>query len=116
MFEGVAEVVYFVDHPAEAAGWYARLLRVAVKISPPRVSLGGVELTFHAADEESPGGPAGQVAYFFVQDFAAACARLEEAGASVYRGPLQRPDDKTMVQYRDPFANVVGILGPGRPS
>ena len=39
-------------------------------------------------------------------------ARLEEEGASLYRGPLLRDDRKRMAQFLDPFGNVVGIVGP----
>ncbi|MHC4955226.1 MAG: VOC family protein [Planctomycetota bacterium] len=112
MFDGVGEVLYFVARPEEAAAWYARLLDAGFEPNgPPRLRAGGVEITFHPADEKSGAGTAGQVAYFLVADFDAARERIEAAGASLYRGPLRRPDGKSMAQFLDPFGNVLAILG-----
>ena len=112
MFQGVGEVLYFVARPGEAAAWYATLLDVEPEPDgPPRLRIGGVEITFHEADDKSGSGTDGQVAYFRVDDFKAARTRIEEAGATLYRGPLLRPDGRRMAQFRDPFGNVLAVFG-----
>jgi predicted enzyme related to lactoylglutathione lyase len=56
---------------------------------------------------------AGQVAYWQVDAFDAALARVETLGTELCRGPLHRPEDGLfMGQVRDPFGNLIGLVGP----
>ncbi|HET7090661.1 MAG TPA: VOC family protein [Anaerolineae bacterium] len=59
-----------------------------------------------------PAGAAGQVAYWHVEDFDAALERAENLGAVLYRGPLRRLDGQYMCQVKDPFGNLIGLIGP----
>lgn len=106
----IAEVLYYVADPAAAARWYARWSG-AESSGPGRVQWGDVELTFHAADAKGAPARGGQVAYFAVPSFAAMRQRLERAGAEIHRGPLERRDGRIMAQFRDPFGNLVGLIG-----
>lgn len=111
MLEYVAEVVYFVADPERARDWYARLVDAEPLDGPPRLRTDNLELTFHRADAQSGAGTDGQVAYFRVDSLRIARARLEAAGAVLFRGPLVRRDGRTMAQFKDPFGNAIGVVG-----
>ena len=110
MFDGIGEVLYFVADPEAAEAWYSRVAGVEAQ-SPRVLRLGRDAIVFHLADDKMPAGAAGQVAYPRVADFDAARARVEEMGGTLYRGPLERPDRKRMAQFRDPFGNLLGLVG-----
>lgn len=116
MFTGVSEVMYFVADREQAASWYARLVDVPVTYVAEAdhyvIRVGAHEMGFHEADDMVPGGPAGQVAYWEVDDFDAAVAKAQRMGAKLYRGPLRRPSGQVQCQMKDPFGNVLGLLGP----
>jgi predicted enzyme related to lactoylglutathione lyase len=116
MFKGVAEIMYFVPDRTQAAHWYAQLFNTQLTyLSDPDdflLKVGAHEIWFHQADSKAPAGAAGQVAYWQVDDFDAALERAESLGAVLYRGPLRRPDGQHMCQVRDPFGNVIGLIGP----
>ena len=76
------------------------------------IRVGAQEIWFHLADAKGPSGAAGQVAYWEVDGVGAALARAERLGATRYRGPLQRVDGWVMCQVKDPFGNVIGLVGP----
>ena len=96
--------------PAAACAWFATWTG-ARSSGPNRLRSGTTEFTFHAADAENGTGTAGQVAYLGVRNFDETRAGLKRAGATLYRGPLDREDGKRMAQFLDPFGNVVGIIG-----
>lgn len=116
MFKGIVEIMYFVPDRQAAAAWYAELLGAPVSrveaLDAVFIRVGAHEVWFHAADAKGPSGVAGQVAYWVVDDFAAALARAQRLGATLYRGPLPRLDGRLMCQVTDPFGNVVGFVGP----
>ncbi|HEU4324108.1 MAG TPA: VOC family protein [Roseiflexaceae bacterium] len=117
MFQGIIELMYFVEDREAAARWYADLFGapVATLDTAPGalfIRVGGQEVWFHQADRKVPAGAAGQVAYWRVDDFDAALARAENGGGALYRGPLDRLDGFWMCQVRDPFGNLIGLVGP----
>jgi predicted enzyme related to lactoylglutathione lyase len=116
MFQGVVEVMYFVPDRQAAANWYAQLLDLPITcLDEPEhyfIRSGAQDIWFSIADSKVPSGAAGHVAYWRVQDFAAATARSEEMGALLYRGPLDRGDGEFMCQMKDPFGNLFGLVGP----
>jgi predicted enzyme related to lactoylglutathione lyase len=116
MFNEIAELLYFVPDRRAAAAWYAELFGVAITrpaaLDAYVIRIGAQEIWFHDADGKTPSGVAGQVAYWRVDDFAAALARAQRLGATLYRGPLDRLDGSLMCQVKDPFGNVLGLIGP----
>ena len=116
LFLCVIEVMYFVKDPRKAAAWYATLVGQPIStLDDPQhffIRVGPQEIWFHLADEKSPTGMGGQVAYWKVESFDSARARAEAYGAELYRGPLDRLDGTFMCQLRDPFGNVFGMIGP----
>ena len=116
MFRGIIELMYFVPDRQAAASWYAELFETAIThLNTPGaffIRVGAHDIWFHAADSKVPAGAAGQVAYWAVDDFEAALARARRLGAELHRGPLQRLDGHVMCQVKDPFGNIIGIIGP----
>jgi predicted enzyme related to lactoylglutathione lyase len=117
MFAGIVELMFFVPDRRQAAEWYSRLFDTPItQLEEPEyyfIRVGGVDVWFHLADEKVSSGTAGEVAYWRVGSFAEALARAEELGAVLYRGPLLREEDGlTMCQVRDPFGNLIGLVGP----
>jgi predicted enzyme related to lactoylglutathione lyase len=118
MFDGVIEIMYFVEDRRAATAWYARLFELPItETGDPEhyfIRVGAQDVWFHRADEKMAAGRAGQVAYWRVQDFDMAVARAGTLGATVYRGPLDREDGEWMCQMTDPFGNLLGLVGPRR--
>ena len=52
-----------------------------------------------------------QVAYWRVSSLAETRARLERAGATLYRGPLVIGNGEVICQMSDPFGNLLGLIG-----
>ncbi|NUN65940.1 glyoxalase [Pseudanabaena biceps] len=115
MFEGIAEIMYFVPEPLLNAQWYAQLFDSEITwLDNPEyffIRVGNQEIWFHPWDEKMASGAAGQVAYWKVTDFDAVVARAIALGATIYRGPLDREDGYFMCQLKDPFGNLIGIFG-----
>jgi predicted enzyme related to lactoylglutathione lyase len=116
MFNRVAEIIYFVSDRNKAAEWYARFFNTTiVQLEDPELfflRVGDQEIWFHQADEQMPHGNAGQVAYWQVDNFQRTLERVTKLGAVVYLGPLDRLDGQHMCQLKDPFGNLIGIIGP----
>ena len=108
--------MYFVPSPREAAQWYSMLFSAAIAPAgnPEHVfiRMGAHEVWFHRADSKVSAGAAGQVAYWQVDSFDAALVKAQELGAVLYRGPLDRGDGFFMCQVKDPFGNLIGLVGP----
>ncbi|MEM9775649.1 MAG: VOC family protein [Chloroflexota bacterium] len=64
------------------------------------------------ADEKVGSGKKGTVLYWAVDDFNGERARLEQLGATLYRGPMTIEDGLQMCQLEDPFGNLIGLRGP----
>lgn len=116
MFRQVAELMYFVPNRLEAANWYAQLFEVELtRLADPDhfyLQIGGQEVWFHQADCKVYAGTAGCVPYWQVEDFDRALERAIDLGALLYRGPLDRQDGTYMCQVKDPFGNLMGMVGP----
>lgn len=118
MFQGLCEVLYFVDDVRTAAAWYGLFFGVVPEFHEedgrPRGALlhiGSAALLVHPADEKMPSGHAGQVVYWNVEDFSAALAHAESLGACLFRGPIAIPGERLMCQVRDPFGVLIGLQG-----
>ena len=108
--------MYFVTDPREAAAWYSQLFgRPMASSDDPDdvfIHIATHEVWFHQADSKVSAGAAGQVAYWRVDDFDATLAKAQKMGAVLYRGPLDRNDGFFMCQVKDPFGNLLGLIGP----
>jgi predicted enzyme related to lactoylglutathione lyase len=115
MVKGIVEILYFVPDRRAAAEWYAQFFGVEISLldypDAYFFRIGGQDIWFHLADEKVPAGAAGQVAYWQVDDFGAALAKAQTLGAELYRGPLKRLDGQFMCQVKDPFGNLLGLVG-----
>lgn len=115
MFRGVSEVMYFVADRWEAAVWYAQLFETEITVldNPEHffIAIGQQQIWFHQADAKVSSGTAGQVAYWLVDNFDIVLERAARLGAVLYRGPLDRLDGTYMCQVKDPFGNLIGLIG-----
>lgn len=114
MFKGLIGVIYFVreEDLSAARDWYARLLGVEPWLERTyfvtfRVS--GIELGLHKASEKAGPGTNGQVAYWVVEDIGEATRWFIACGATPYRRLLEVTEGGFVIQFKDPFGNVVGI-------
>jgi predicted enzyme related to lactoylglutathione lyase len=116
MFCGVAEVMYFVPDCKSAAEWYSRFFNIEITVldNPDHflIKVGEQEVWFHQADDKVPAGAAGHVAYWQVDDFEVVLKQAIKLGAILYRGPLDRKDGNYMCQVKDPYGNLIGLIGP----
>jgi predicted enzyme related to lactoylglutathione lyase len=114
----IIELMYFVEEPPLAVAWYSRFFQVPAGIADDPewlfLPVGAVAIWFHRADSKVAQGAAGQVAYWEVPDFDLMLDRAISQGAILYRGPLDRGDGKFMCQVKDPFGNLIGLVGPRR--
>ncbi len=116
MFKRVAEIMYFVPDQLAATKWYSDLFGIEITFleNPDYffIQVGDQEVWFSQADSKVPSGAAGHVAYWQVDDFDAVLDRATELGAKLYRGPLNREDGSYMCQIKDPYGNLMGLIGP----
>src|SRR5947209_243540 len=105
MIRGLRTVIYHVTDLEKAKTWYGRVLEREPYFDQPfyvGYSVGGFELGL--VPDGTP-GPGGAVAYWGVEDAAAALRRLESLGAAV-REPLQDVGgDIKVATVADPFGN-----------
>jgi predicted enzyme related to lactoylglutathione lyase len=116
-FLGLRTAKYTARDLAAAKAWYSRVLGHAPYFDEPfyvGFNVGGFELGItpdeHAAIERAEAG----VAYWGVQDAAAAHARLLELGATDFE-PIQDVGGGIRIgAVRDPFGNILGVIeNPG---
>lgn len=109
----IEQIVFFVDDVDEAVAWYQDVVGGSLDRSGlPSVVVEAVRMVFHPADGKTRAGEGGTVPYCRVDVLVAAVEAFCAAGASVYRGPLVIEDGRTICQVRDPFGNVLGLIGP----
>ena len=114
MIHSVAHVLMFVASVRSAAEWYSSLLNLPATFIDDNfaaIEAGSARLCFHLADSKVPAGRAGQVSYWRVGSLNDAMDRFRNAGAVLYRGPLQIASGEGMCQFADPFDNLFGLVG-----
>jgi predicted enzyme related to lactoylglutathione lyase len=110
MIRGLRTVIYHVPDLVRAKAWYNLVLETEPYFDQPfyvGYSVSGFELGL--VPDGTP-GPGGTVAYWGVEDAAAAVKRLESLGAPV-REPLQDVGEGIRVAtVADPFGNIFGVI------
>ena len=108
-------IMFIVDEPSVALGWYAKLFAVEKKTLPEfafeYLDIGGFVVEFLQSDERSQPGIRGQVGYWSVPQFDRFVGRALQMGASIYRGPIDIDQGRKMAQLCDPFGNLLGVRG-----
>ena len=112
MFLGLRTVIYHVPDIARAKAWYTAAFGVAPYFDEPfyvGFEVGGFELGLHP---DMAGVQFGNnaVAYWGVNDIAAAHAALVENGATPADPIADVGGDIKVGTLEDPFGNVIGII------
>ena len=122
MLQGLTTVNLFSDDVPTTVAWYTELLGarpyfvrpeqgppayVEFRVGPDEDELGILDRRFalHAAD-----GPAGAVAYWHVDNVAAAVDRAVALGATAHDPVTEREAGFVTGSVVDPFGNVLGLM------
>ncbi|THJ66937.1 hypothetical protein E8P82_05595 [Arthrobacter echini] len=113
----VGNVFLFVRQFDDAVDWYERFVGRPPEQREKQLAvwqLDGVRLTVHSEDEYNvqAADTAGTVAYFGIDDVDAALAYCEKLGATAHRGPKTIFSGERLLQVRDPFGNLFGLVTP----
>jgi predicted enzyme related to lactoylglutathione lyase len=113
MFLGLRTVIYHVSDVEKARDWYSSILGFAPYFDQPfyvGFNVGGYELGLHPRESE-PGMKAdGVVAYWGVDDAAAALKRLLEHGATIHEDLQDVGEGIKVATVNDPFGSVFGVI------
>jgi predicted enzyme related to lactoylglutathione lyase len=112
VFQGLRTVIYHVDDLPGAKEWYSRLLGVGPYFDEPfyvGFNVGGYELGLDP-DVGGVARGANVVAYWGVEDAAAAYSRAQELGAGPHAEPREVGGGIIVATVTDPFGNVFGII------
>jgi predicted enzyme related to lactoylglutathione lyase len=110
---GLRTVVCKVPDLARARAWYSELLGIAPYFDQPYYvgfNVGGFELGLDPDTSGRGAGPGGTIAYWGVDDIAAAWPRLVALGATVDAQPLEVGEGIKVATLKDPFGNLLGII------
>ena len=123
MLRGLSTVSFFADDIMAARSWYAELLGiepyfvrpvdgvpayVEFRIGDYQHELGIIDRRF--VRHGRPGGAAGAVVYWHVDDVAETFGRLISMGATVHEEPTERGPGFVTASVTDPFGNILGIM------
>lgn len=106
-------MTFFVADIPAARTWLASLLGSAPHLDHPGLvtfQVGEQSIGLHPADEKSPAGPGGQVAYWRVPDLDLAMLHFQAHGCTLWRGPVTGIEGSRVCQVRDPFGNAWGLI------
>lgn len=112
MFLGLRTAAYYVSDIAKARDWYASILGFAPYFDEPfyvGFNVGGYELGLQPS-EASAAKAEGVVAYWGVNDAAAALKYLLEKGATANEDVQDVGQNITVATVRDPFGNIFGVI------
>ncbi|EFC80741.1 VOC family protein [Parafrankia sp. EUN1f] len=118
MFGPVTTVMTFADDPEKSARWWANQLDADVHLDIDGESVyawltvAGVEIGFHQADDDRNPRGGSPVVYWAVTDLDATRRRLLTAGCVHHRGPLNVSEGRRICQIIDPFGTIIGFEGP----
>jgi predicted enzyme related to lactoylglutathione lyase len=111
MFLGLRTAIYHVADIDRGKSWYSELLGVKPYFDQPfyvGFNVGGYELGLQpgAGDDKA----AGAVAYWGVDDAAAAFQRVLDLGATVHEALQDVGEGIKVATVKDPFGNIFGII------
>ncbi len=110
---GLRTVIYRVDDLDRAKDWYREAFEVEPYFDQPfyvGFQVDGFELGLDPDLSESRPGPGGTVAYWGVDDVAAAFDRLVKLGASAITPAKDVGGGITVATVADPFGNLIGLI------
>ena len=110
---GLATVIYNVSDLGKAKAWYARAFETEPYFDQPfyvGFEIGGYELGLNPDMSEGRSGAGGAVAYWRVDDMAAAVAHFTNAGATIVSDAKDVGDGIKVATVADPFGNLIGLL------
>jgi predicted enzyme related to lactoylglutathione lyase len=116
MFLGLRTAAYHVSDIEKAKEWYSSILGFGPYFDQPfyvGFNVGGYELGLQPAEGDSTNKADkadGAVAYWGVEDAAAALARLLELGAAPHEGLQDVGEGIKVASVKDPFGNVFGVI------
>lgn len=123
MLRGMATISYWADDLEAATAWYSELLGIEpyfvrpvegppayaeFRIGDYQHELGLIDRRYAPAGDAP--GPGGVVAYWHVDDVAAAYERLLAMGATEHQPITPREAGWITASVVDPFGNVLGII------
>lgn len=118
MFGPITTVMTFADDPLASANWWGRVLGAEVRADAEGdfvyawITVAGVEIGFHQADDARNPRGGSPVVYWAVDDLDTARKHLLDAGCTHHRGPLLVTPGRRICQLTDPYGTVVGLEGP----
>ena len=118
MLRGLSNVSFFAADLAAAERWYTELLSIEPYFRVPgyiEFRIGDYQHELGIIDaRHAPGdaadGPAGEVAYWHVDDLAATFERLVSMGAKEYEAVRDRGHGFVTASVVDPFGNILGVM------
>ncbi len=111
---GLDFVYLFVDQIQQSKEWYQKVLNQKPTVDLTNYvefRLGSSGLCLHLADQKSPLTIGGSVGYWKVAQIEKTINLFIKFGATVYREPLQLPTSEQICQIKDPFGNIIGLIG-----
>jgi predicted enzyme related to lactoylglutathione lyase len=113
MFLGLRTAIYHVDDIEKGKAWYTEVLGVKPYFDQPfyvGFNVGGYELGLQPQESTASEKADGAVAYWGVENAAAAVKRLIEIGATIHEGVQDVGGGIKVATVKDPFGNVLGII------
>ncbi|MEU4671376.1 VOC family protein [Amycolatopsis sp. NPDC023774] len=117
MLRGMATLTFSADDLRAAQAWYTDVLGIEPYFSRPgyiEFRLGDHQAELGIVDRKylppAPGGPAGAVLYWHVDDLTGSLDRLLALGAKEHDGIRERGHGFVTASVVDPFGNVLGIM------
>jgi predicted enzyme related to lactoylglutathione lyase len=113
MFRGLRTAIYHVGDIDRAKEWYGAVLGIRPYFDEPfyvGFDVGGFELGLQPDEPGAPRASTGVVAYWGVDDAAAAFGRLLELGATGHSGVQDVGDGIRVATVLDPYGNVLGVI------
>ena len=113
MFLGLRTAIYHVDDIDKGKSWYGEVLGAKPYFDEPfyvGFNVAGFELGLQPGAATSVDKADGAVAYWGVEDAAAACRRMLELGATIHEALQDVGQGIKVATVKDPFGNIFGII------
>jgi predicted enzyme related to lactoylglutathione lyase len=113
MFLGLRTAAYYVSDIAKGREWYSSILGFAPYFDQPfyvGFNVGGYELGLQPREAEPANKAEGVVAYWGVDNAAAALKHLLERGATLHEDVQDVGENIKVATVKDPFGNIFGVI------